>query len=161
MAQFEFTKETAFVAIAKISDAISKINDDKTYIVKIEKKRKKRSNSANAYAWALLDKLAAKTGIKREMIYREIIRNIGGNSYIATVRKDKAGALINDWQEHGIGWITDIIEETEYETSIMLYQGSSVYDTVQMHRLIDLIVQECEQNDIETLTPRELALLEY
>ena len=161
MAQFEFTRETAFVAIAKISDAIGKINDDKTYIVKIEKKRQKRSNSANAYAWALLDKLAAKTGIKREMIYREIIRNIGGNSYIATVRKDKAGALINDWQEHGIGWIADIIEETEYETSIMLYQGSSVYDTAQMHRLIDLIVQECEQNDIETLTPRELALLEY
>lgn len=161
MQQIEFTKETAFRAIAQISDAISRINDDKEYIVKIEKKRQKRSNSANAYAWVLLDKLAAKTGIKRENIYRDIIRNIGGNSYVATVRTEKASSLINDWQEHGLGWVADIIDTDGFDTTIMLYQGSSVYDTEQMHRLIDLIVQECENNDIETLTPRELALLEY
>ena len=161
MAQFEFTKETAFVAIAKISDAISKIDDDKEYVVKIEKKRKKRSNSANAYAWALLDKLAEKTGISREAIYRDIIRNIGGNSYIITIPTHKAPNLILDWEHNGLGWVADTVEAHLDETTIILYKGSSVYDTAQMHRLIDLIVQECEQNDIETLTPRELALLEY
>ena len=42
-------------------------------------------------------------------------------------------------------------------TNICAYYGSSTYDTVQMSRLIDLIVQECRQQDIETLTPLELA----
>lgn len=161
MAQFEFTKDSAFVAIAKISDAINRIDNNDPYIIKIEKKRKKRSKSANAYAWTLIDKLAEKTGIKKEEIYRDIIRNIGGNCYMAVVGTTRAGALINDWQEKGLGWVADIIEQNEDNTTLFLYQGSSVYDTAQMNRLISLLVQECEQNDIETLTPRELALLEY
>jgi len=161
MAQFEFTKDSAFVAIAKISDAINRIDNNDTYIIKIEKKRQKRSKSANAYAWTLIDKLAEKTGIKKEEIYRDIIRNIGGNCYMAVVGTKRAGALINDWQEKGLGWVADIIEQNEDNTTLFLYQGSSVYDTAQMNRLISLLVQECEQNDIETLTPRELALLEY
>lgn len=43
--------------------------------------------------------------------------------------------------------------------SVCAYYGSSTYDTAQMSRLIDLVVQECRQQDIETLTERELSLL--
>ena len=41
----------------------------------------------------------------------------------------------------------------------MLYYGSSTYDSAQMSRLIDLVVQECQAQGIETKTPEELALL--
>lgn len=40
--------------------------------------------------------------------------------------------------------------------NIRCFYGSSVYDTKQMARLIDLIVQECQQLDIETATPQEM-----
>ena len=41
----------------------------------------------------------------------------------------------------------------------MAYHGSSTYDTQQMSRLIDNLVQDCKALDIETLTPDKLALL--
>lgn len=36
------------------------------------------------------------------------------------------------------------------------YYGSSTYDTKQMARLIDLVVEDCKQQGIETLPPEEL-----
>lgn len=46
-------------------------------------------------------------------------------------------------------------------TNVILYYGSSTYDTAQMHRLIELIAQECKQHDIEVLTPEQIARLRY
>ena len=43
--------------------------------------------------------------------------------------------------------------------NVVLYYGSSTYDSAQMSRLIDLVVQECQAQGIETKTPEELALL--
>lgn len=37
-----------------------------------------------------------------------------------------------------------------------LFCGSSAYDTAQMSRLIDNIVQECKAQDIETMPPEKL-----
>ncbi|MEF9865506.1 MAG: hypothetical protein RR814_03615, partial [Oscillospiraceae bacterium] len=44
-------------------------------------------------------------------------------------------------------------------TNVILYYGSSVYDTAQMARLIDNIVQDCKAVGIETKTPEELQIL--
>ena len=40
--------------------------------------------------------------------------------------------------------------------NMMSYIGSSDYDTTQMSHLIDLIVQDCKAQGIETLTPDKL-----
>jgi hypothetical protein len=40
----------------------------------------------------------------------------------------------------------------------MAYYGSSSYDTAEMSRLIDLVVQDCKALDIETDTPEQIAL---
>ena len=40
-----------------------------------------------------------------------------------------------------------------------VWYGSSVYDTEQMSRLIDAIVQDCRDVGIETMTPREMDAL--
>ena len=42
---------------------------------------------------------------------------------------------------------------------MVLYYGSSVYDTKQMSALIDHIVQDCKALGIETKTPAEIMLL--
>lgn len=41
----------------------------------------------------------------------------------------------------------------------MLYYGSSTYDTAQMSRLINIIVEECKAQGIETRTPDEISKL--
>lgn len=46
--------------------------------VEIKKFRRKRSLDANAYAWVLIDKLAAALNMEKVEVYRELIRNIGG-----------------------------------------------------------------------------------
>lgn len=41
--------------------------------------------------------------------------------------------------------------------NVILYYGSSVYDSRQMAALIDKIVQDCHAVGIETRTPEEIA----
>lgn len=119
-----------------------------------------RSLDANAYFWVLCDRLAEKTRIPKEEIYRNLIREIGGNSETACVREKAAEKLRKGWEHNGLGWLTDTTEsKLDGCVNVILYYGSSSYDTAQMSRLIDLIVQECREQEIETKTPEELALL--
>lgn len=129
--------------------------------VEIKRHRKKRSLDANAYAWVLMDKLAEKTGIAKEEIYRQLVRNIGGNSYIYPIRKDAVEGYIRHWSGGGLGWIAESLGESKLDgyENVISYYGSSQYDTAQMSRLIDLLVAECEQQGIETKTPQEIAAM--
>lgn len=122
--------------------------------------RKKRSLSANAYCWVLTDKIAAATHQSKEDVYRETIRNIGGVSDIVCAQDRAVEALRSGWEAHGIGWLTDTMpSRLEGCTNVILYYGSSTYDTEQMSRLIDLLVAEAKDLGIETMPPAELERL--
>lgn len=124
------------------------------------KEYRPRSLDANAYFWVLCDKLAEKTRISKERIYRNLIREIGGNSETVCVQNKAVDKLCRGWEHHGTGWLTDTTEsKIEGCTNVILYYGSSSYDAAQMSRLIDLIVQECREQGIETMTPEELSRL--
>lgn len=128
--------------------------------VEIKRHRAKRSLSANAYAWVLTDKIAAATGQTKEDVYRETIRNIGGVSDVVCAQDRAVEALRTGWEAHGIGWVTDTLpSKLEGCTNVILYYGSSTYDTAQMSRLIDLLVAEAKDLGIETATPAELERL--
>lgn len=124
------------------------------------KEYRPRSLDANAYFWVLCDKLSEKTRISKDLIYRNLIKEIGGNSETVCVQNKAVDKLRQGWEEHGIGWLTDTVEsKIDGCTNVILYYGSSSYDSAQMARLIDLIVQECEQQDIETVSPEQISLL--
>ena len=82
----EVTKDNAF---AVLGQAVSSLEDGKTYTVEIKEKKEKRSREANAYAWVLLDKISEKLHIPKEDIYRDLIKNIGGNLrlYVCKIRR--------------------------------------------------------------------------
>ena len=42
---------------------------------------------------------------------------------------------------------------------MVTYYGSSSYNSSEMAKLIDLVVQECQQQGIETKTPVEISSL--
>ncbi len=69
----------------------------------------------------------------------------------------------NGWESKGEGWQVHKLDEmtTPQGTfyNLQCWYGSSVFDTSQMHRLIELIVQECQQQGIPTMTPEEIAKL--
>ena len=41
-------------------------------------------------------------------------------------------------------------------TNVILYYGSSTYNTEQMSRLINLVVEDCKAQGVETMTPDEI-----
>lgn len=129
--------------------------------IKIAKARKHRSLDANAYCWVLIDKLAAKVGRSKLEVYREAIRNIGGVSDTVCVKTKAVEALKEGWRHNGVGWVADTMpSKIPGCTNVTLYYGSSTYNTEQMSRLIDQIVQDCEAVGIETMTPAEIQALE-
>lgn len=130
---------------------------DKKYEVKEYKA--KRSLDSNAYCWVLLGKLQEKLKIPKEEIYRDLIKNIGSYEIIP-VKNEAVEKFRKAWSKNGIGWITEITKsKLEGYTNVITYYGSSSYNTAEMSKLIELIVQECQQLGIETRTQSEIKSL--
>lgn len=133
---------------------------DRLYDCEIKKHREKRSLDANAYCWVLIDKLAQATGIPKTEIYRRAIKEIGGVSSVVCVQERAADRLEKGWGCNGIGWFSERSESRlQGCVNVTLYYGSSTYDTHQMSRLIDHIVEDCRALGIETLPPERLAAM--
>ena len=140
---------------------VDEMKDGKVYEADLKEHRNRRSLDANSYAWVLMGKLANKVGLPKEEVYREFVKDVGDNYEILPIRNDAVDKWIANWQGKGIGWVCDILGESKLDgyTNVITYYGSSTYDSLQMSKLINLIVEECKQQGIETMTPAELALL--
>lgn len=158
MREIRFKKADTVRVIAELASYIDSLNDDKEFILTVKEHKQKRSLNANSYAWTLMDKLAEKLKMAKTDIYRSYIKEIGGNNSLVCVQDKALDDLIKTWETHGVGWLAET-EKSKLDgcTNVRLYYGSSVYDTTQMSRLIELIVADCKANDIETLTPEELS----
>lgn len=128
--------------------------------VEIKKAANKRSRDANAFAWVLIDRIAEKMHLGKSDVYRSAIREIGGVSETVCVRDKAVDRLRSGWEKNGIGWQTETMpSKLPGCTNVVLYYGSSTYDTAQMSRLIDLLIQEAEQLGIPTLKDEATELL--
>lgn len=119
--------------------------------VKVTKHRVKRSLDANAYAWVLVDKIAQKRRMSKAEVYRNAIREIGGVSEVVCIQNRAVKTMKDVWTRNGIGWQVEEMEsKIEGCTNLILYKGSSVYDSRQMSALIDSLVQDAKSIGIET-----------
>lgn len=121
----------------------------------LSKFRQKRSLNANNYAWVLLQKLAEERGQTKEEVYREFIKQYGIFRPV-TVNKEAAETLEYIWQKNGLGWVVEETGRTDESVDLLMYYGSSTYNTRQMSRLLDAIVDDCQQCGIETLPPEQI-----
>lgn len=133
--------------------------------IEIDKYRDIRSLEANRYMWALCGKLAEKLSNEGEHytkddIYRKAIRE-SGVWCDDEVEPEKVAWRSAAWSQIGTGWFSERVDfsaDGEREL-IRFYYGSSRYNTKQMSRLIDGIVQDCKAEGIETKTPAQIAEL--
>ena len=134
---------------------------DRIYQLELREYRKKRSLDANAYAWTLIGKLAAETRIPKEEVYREAIRNIGGNCEVIPIRSVAVKKFTESWSKNGIGWQCEDMGASKFPgyRNLIVYYGSSVYDTRQMSILIDRLIQDCKAVGIETIPEDKLRML--
>ena len=135
---------------------LDSLKPGKVYDVEIKEHREKRSLDANAYCWVLLDKLAEALDTTKEELYRGYVRKIGPfKDFDLTV--DEAKTFRTAWERLGQGWPTEQVDFTPDGERVVIraYYGSSTYNTKRMSRLIDMIVEDCKEQGIETLTPQQ------
>ena len=149
-----------------IQSTIDDIKDVETLDLSLEKHKEKRSLDANAYFWVLIGKIAQKVkGKSKEDIYRNYIKETGAYE-VFPVREDALVRWNEIWQERGTGWVTEDIGTCKLPNlkkyhNVKCYYGTSVYDSVQMNHLIDLVVQDCKDLGIETLPPNEIERMKH
>lgn len=135
---------------------------DKQHDIVLKKRTRKRSLDANAYFWTLVGKLAAKLKLKPDDVYRQYVPDVGDNFEIVPIKKEHIEDWNRMWCSGHIGRLTDDLGECRNIPGyhyIRCYFGQSDYDTAQMSRLIDMVVEDCKVQGIETLTPDELRKL--
>ena len=144
--------------------SIDELDLDRDYSVKISENKRKRSLDANSYLWVLLGKIAnelsKQTPTKKEDIYRDFVRDYGTYE-IVPIRKDAVKKWCENWGKNGVGWVCESLGKSKLDgyENIVCYYGSSTYDTKEMARLINAVVDVCKEMKIETLTPDELERL--
>lgn len=133
---------------------------DKKLTVQAKKWYKKRSNNANAYLWVLVEKLSKKLNMSRIEVYKKHIY-VAGTYQDLSMEEEKMDKFSKIWEHNGLGWFSEKIINQYGEIVLRAYFGSSTYDTKEMTRLLDSVIQDCKEEKIETMTPNELkALLE-
>ena len=149
---FEVNEKHDFKAMVDEMKDIEKLS------IEVKPFKNRRSLDANAYFFVLADKLAEKLNTTKEEIYKNAIKEIGGVSETVCVKNQAVERLCEGWSKNGLGWQTDTFpSKIEGCTNVILYYGSSTFDTAQMSRLIENIVQDCKAVGVETKTPNEIA----
>lgn len=133
-------------------------NYDQNKKFKIEEYHEKRSLNANSYCWVLLQKLADVLKTDKISLYRKYIQEKGIFRAI-TLDNKAVDTFIKLWNDKGLGWLVEVVNEGNTFTDINAYYGSSSYNTKQMANFIDYIVEECKLQGIETIPPEELERL--
>ena len=157
--------ESQNITITVQADCREMFDDLKDADIDIEIKKHYRSRSldANAKAWVLIDALAEKLRTSKTEIYRKAIREIGGVNEVICIKDitDESGCnsvelLCKNWKAHGKGWMTEV-EPSKLSgcKNVTLWYGSSSYDSKQMADLISELVEECNEQGIPTMSPKE------
>ena len=123
------------------------------------KKRRNKSLTANAYMWQLCEKIAKKTGVTKDDIYRKAVRDVGVFTE-GVFRSEDIENIERTWGKGHIGWFVERYDNINSPmAAVRLYHGSSLYDGEQMRRLVDYVVSEAKDLKIDTMTPAEIERL--
>ncbi len=130
---------------------IVNLDDDKIYEVKEYKE--KRSLDANAYYWALVNKIAEALHQSKEWVHMCMLKQYGVVWSINVpaefpIEQYKIKYYELDGVRKNNGKLFKIYKA---------YMGSSEMNAKQMSVLIDGVVNECHEMGIETMTPDEIA----
>lgn len=112
--------------------------------------KKQRNNDQNAKYWKLLYKLSLKLGIGVHELHKQMLRDYSKQGPIcAPSTYDMRGVKYYDVMSK---FIKDGVEFTSYH----VYTPSHELKTDEFAILLDGLIQECEQQGIDTRSPDEI-----
>lgn len=127
---------------------------DKELDVNIKEYKEDRSKQANAYMWTIIQEMADIMKTTKEELYQKYIKE-KGLFRIIKLNNNAVSTMSKIWQDRGLGWFTDVINKDDENTELILYYGTSSYNTKQMSVFIDYIVQDAKELGIDTTTLEE------
>ena len=135
------------------------LEQDSTKKYEVKEVRGKRSATANNYFWKLLQELCELQNLDTIQEYKKRVKELGIFRRIRIETKDVKTFEIM-WQDKGIAWFCEVAD-TEYIGNIEFkiinaYYGSSSFNSRQMARLIDGVVQDCKAVGIATRPKSEI-----
>lgn len=126
----------------------------------IKRKTKKRSLTANAYAWVLIDRIAAVMHLPPIEVYRSAIDRLGGvTASMMRCRREAVPAFTESWEAGHLGRQVKQLGEHDGFVDLMVVYGSSDFDRVQMARLLDRLTQDAQALGVETRSPEDVESL--
>lgn len=149
---------------SKELEVVEQLKNENKLSVELKKYRKKRSLDANRYFWKLLSEYAEEKGIDTIEEYKERVKRLG-IFRVSRVETKDVETYKKSWENWGTAWFCEVYD-TEYlgnvEFKILhLYYGSSSFNSKQMSRLINDLVEDCKEVGIETKPKAEIdSLLE-
>ena len=133
---------------------IDAIKDCERLSIQAKKYRAKRSLDANAYCWVLISKIADVVGSSKEDVYDEMLQKYGffyqdEDGYITITVKAEVdmNKITGHWK---------LYKGNGKFNSYLMIKGTSEYDSAEMAKFIDRIIDEAKELGIETLPPEEL-----
>lgn len=128
----------------------------KSFDCTIETHKQKRSLDANNYSWQLQSQMAKVLNRKIDDIHNEMVLQYGVLETYSILKQafESAKRLFDYFVVLGESKVND----KEF-VHVRVGLGTHTYDTKEMSKFIDGVVQEAKDLGIETRTPKEIAEL--
>lgn len=147
---------------------VDAVKQGKTYTVAIKEYRKKRSLDQNAMYWSVLTSFAEVLNISNARAHNLLLRRYGQLEryddrpvYVVLPDTEDAETKADEAETYHLKPTSQVKQGKDgkaYRTW-MLLRGSSTYDTKEMTRLLDGLLDECKEMGIAVMTEREASLL--
>ena len=152
---FRTNKPTLTLEINELNDfkhIVDDLKDKNKLSIEVKPYRQRRSLDANAYAWALIGKIADVVRAGKDEIYLAMIKRYGQSELISVLSHVPIGNYIKYFEEAGESRLNGK-DFTHYR----VYKGSSEFDSREMSIFIDGVVSEAKDLGIQTETPNQIA----
>lgn len=126
-------------------------DQDKNKKFEVKEYHKKRSLNANAYAWALIGKIADVLRNSKDEIYLEMLKKYGQSEIVSVLSDINVTGYFKYFEE-----IATVKLQGKNFTHYKVFKGTSEYNTAEMAVFIDGVISEADELGIDTLPPDEV-----
>ena len=114
----------------------------------------------NDFMWGIITAISKHPSIKMtpQEIYKRAVRDVGVYTSYTLPDNEETAKFVKAWQSNGLAWFVEKVDGVKgAPTKFNFYHGSSCYDTLDMKRLVDHLIDDAKELGIDTRTPDEIA----
>lgn len=127
---------------------------DPNKVFEVREYLEKRSLTQNAYMWTLITQLGNVLRKSKEEVYLQMLKDYGQSTIVSIVKDVDVSKYFKYYEIIGSSELNG-----KQFNHLKIYKGSSEYDSKEMSILIDGVIQNCEEQNIPTLTKQEIERL--